>query len=70
MTRNVKAMLVALIPNGMFVCCLFGWMVGRVSAGEGPFPARMGAPVVMGLCATVPMLYAAASACGQRRDCC
>jgi hypothetical protein len=59
MTQNAKAMLVALIPNGMFVCGLFGWMAGRLSVGEAPFP-HGAMPAVMALCITVPMLCAAA----------
>jgi hypothetical protein len=72
MTQNAKAMLIALIPNGMFVCALFGWMAGRISAGEGPFPHGW-TPAVMALCGIVPMLSVAASTAvsmAGRRDGC
>jgi hypothetical protein len=59
MTRNTKAMLTALIPNGMFVCALFGWMAGRMSLGEGPLPHGW-TPFVMALIATVPIISVAA----------
>jgi hypothetical protein len=71
MTQNTKAVLIALIPNGMFVCGLFGWMAGRISAGEGPFP-HGATPAVMALCVTVPMLCVAAGNAvrmGGRRGC-
>jgi hypothetical protein len=70
MTQNAKAMLVALVPNGMFVCGLFGWMAGRISAGEGPFPHGW-TSTVMALCGVVPLLSVAAGSAVRmsgRRD--
>jgi hypothetical protein len=54
MTLNTKAMLIALVPNAMFVGALFGRMAGRMSAGEGPFPHGW-TPFIMPLIITVPM---------------
>jgi hypothetical protein len=54
MSLNAKAMLIALVPNAMFVCALFGWMAGRLSAGGEPFPHGW-APFIMPLTVIVPM---------------
>ena len=59
MSLNAKAMLVALVPNTMFVCVLAGWMAGRLSSGESPFP-QVTWPFVLPLIVTVPLVCAAA----------
>jgi hypothetical protein len=69
MTRSDKSIIaIALAPNGAFVLALLGWMTWRLSSGQAPFPNGW-TPIVMGLCAVVPVLSVAfANYLRLRRD--
>lgn len=59
MSTNTKALLVALVPNTMFVCALFGWTAGRLSVGQSSFPDGW-TSAAGALIATLPMVSVAA----------
>jgi hypothetical protein len=55
MTQSDKSIIaVALVPNAAFVLTLSVWMAWCWSVGQSPFP-HGAMPVVMGVCAVVPM---------------